>query len=155
MIAELIGWIATIFRGSGMLAKRAEMVKYLVSIGNLCWMINGIMTRNLPLIVSNGFCLLVMIWEIVPKKRSKRGLDVRLLRKLRKEAERNVIVEQVGTEFYVVRLYMKFLWRNQKGELEQITGPIPPFYSKKIDAIEGCEEERRKYILSKIKRRVY
>ena len=65
IIAEIIAWIATIFRGAGMLAKGANMVKYLVSIGNLCWMINGIMTKNLPLIVSNGFCLLVMIFEII------------------------------------------------------------------------------------------
>lgn len=32
MIAELIGWAATVFRGAGMLAKNADMVKYLVSI---------------------------------------------------------------------------------------------------------------------------
>lgn len=64
-IAELIGWIATIFRGTGMLAKQADRVKYLVSIGNLCWMINGIMTRNHPLIASNAFCLAVMGYEIV------------------------------------------------------------------------------------------
>lgn len=65
IIAEIIAWVATVFRGAGMLAKRANMVKYLVSIGNLCWMINGIMTKNVPLIVSNGFCLLVMLYEIV------------------------------------------------------------------------------------------
>ena len=65
LIAEIIAWAATIFRGAGMLAKSANMVKYLVSLGNLCWMINGIMTNNLPLIVSNGFCLIVMIYEII------------------------------------------------------------------------------------------
>ena len=65
VIAEIIAWIATIFRGAGMLAKKANMVKYLVSIGNLCWMINGIMTKNVPLVVSNGFCLLVMSYEII------------------------------------------------------------------------------------------
>lgn len=65
IIAEIIAWIATIFRGAGMLAKRAIMVKYLVSIGNLCWMINGIMTKNVPLVVSNGFCLAVMLYEII------------------------------------------------------------------------------------------
>lgn len=65
VFAEIIAWIATAFRGAGMLAKKANVVKYLVSIGNLCWMINGIMTKNVPLIVSNGFCLLVMIYEIV------------------------------------------------------------------------------------------
>ena len=65
MIAELIGWIATIFRGAGMLAKRANMVKYLVSIGNLCWLINGILTDNAPLIASNAFCLVIMIYELI------------------------------------------------------------------------------------------
>lgn len=67
MIAELIGWAATIFRGSGMLMKDADMIKYLVSIGNLCWMINGLLTKNVPLIVSNAFCLVVMVYEIVKK----------------------------------------------------------------------------------------
>lgn len=50
-----------------MLMKEADLVKYLVSIGNLCWMINGILTKNIPLIVSNAFCLAVMLYEIVKK----------------------------------------------------------------------------------------
>lgn len=62
---DLIGWIATIFRASGMLAKRADLVKWLVSIGNLFWMINGILTQNAPLIASNAICLAVMMWEII------------------------------------------------------------------------------------------
>lgn len=68
MIANIIGWIATIFRGSGMLAKRADMVKYLVSIGNLFWLINGILTSNAPLIVSNAFCLVIMLYEIIKRR---------------------------------------------------------------------------------------
>lgn len=74
IIAEIIGWIATVFRGAGMLMKEADLVKYLVSIGNLCWMINGILTNNIPLIVSNAFCLAVMLYEIVKKfiKKSNR-----------------------------------------------------------------------------------
>lgn len=68
MIAEIIGWIATIFRGAGMLAKRANMVKYLVSIGNLCWLINGILTDNAPLIASNAFCLVIMLYEIIKRR---------------------------------------------------------------------------------------
>lgn len=67
MIAEIIAWIATLFRGTGMLAKNANTVKYLVSLGNLFWFINGIMTNNTPLMVSNGFCLLVMLYEIIKK----------------------------------------------------------------------------------------
>lgn len=62
---ELLGWIATLFRGAGMLMKRASLVKYLVSIGNFFWMLNGIFTHNTPLIVSNAFCLAVMVYEII------------------------------------------------------------------------------------------
>lgn len=65
VIAEILGWIATVFRGAGMLAKKALLVKYLVSIGNLFWMLNGILTHNVPLVVSNGFCLAVMGYEII------------------------------------------------------------------------------------------
>lgn len=68
VLAEIIGWIATVFRSAGMLCKSANMVKYLVSIGNLCWMVNGIMTQNLPLIVSNAICLIIMMFEIVKNK---------------------------------------------------------------------------------------
>lgn len=68
---ELLGWIATLFRGAGMLMKRASLVKYLVSVGNLFWMLNGVFTGNVPLIVSNGFCLLVMLYEIVKTNNRK------------------------------------------------------------------------------------
>lgn len=68
IIAEVIAWVATIFRGAGMLAKRANVVKNLVSVGNLFWLINGAITKNLPLMVSNGFCLAVMIVEIIKNK---------------------------------------------------------------------------------------
>ncbi len=71
ILAEIMGWVATVFRGAGMLVKKADMVKYLVSIGNLFWMLNGIMTKNTPLVVSNGFCLAVMAVEIA-KNRIKR-----------------------------------------------------------------------------------
>lgn len=71
IIAEIVAWVATLFRGAGMLAKKADMVKYLVSIGNLCWLINGAMTKNIPLMVSNGFCLVVMLYEIIIKKIKK------------------------------------------------------------------------------------
>lgn len=63
-----MGWVATVFRGAGMLVKKADMVKYLVSIGNLFWMLNGVMTKNVPLVVSNGFCLAVMVVEIVKNR---------------------------------------------------------------------------------------
>lgn len=76
-ITELVAWIATFFRGAGMLAKKKDTVKYLVSIGNLGWFINGAMTSNVPLMVSNGFCLVVMLYEIW-KKNNK-------LKKLKKE----------------------------------------------------------------------
>lgn len=73
IVAEIIGWMATFFRSAGMLCKSANMVKYLVSIGNLCWMVNGIMTHNIPLIASNAICLVIMLFEIVKNniKKSK------------------------------------------------------------------------------------
>lgn len=74
MIAEILGWVATLFRGAGMLAKKANKVKYLVSIGNLFWMLNGIFTSNVPLIVSNGFCLLVMLYEIIKQKKGEKQI---------------------------------------------------------------------------------
>lgn len=64
MIAELIGWIATVFRASGMIAKRASLVKWLVSVGNLFWLISGIISRNAPLIASNAICLVAFGWKV-------------------------------------------------------------------------------------------
>lgn len=71
VVIELIGWIATIFRSWGMLVKSANAVKWLVSIGNLFWMINGILTRNIPLIASNAICLVIMMIDIVKVKVKK------------------------------------------------------------------------------------
>lgn len=68
LIAEIIGWIATFFRSAGMLCKSANSVKYFVSIGNLFWLTNGILTHNLPLIASNAICLVIMLFEIVKNK---------------------------------------------------------------------------------------
>ena len=73
IIAEIIAWLATFFRGAGMIAKKANTVKYLVSVGNLFWMINGIMTKNVPLVVSNGFCLAVMLFQIVKEAIDRRA----------------------------------------------------------------------------------
>lgn len=74
LIAEIIGWIATFFRSAGMLCKSANWVKYLVSIGNLCWMVNGILTQNYPLIASNAICLVIMLFEII-KNQIKNGKE--------------------------------------------------------------------------------
>ncbi len=77
LIANIIGWIATIFRGAGMLMKKAILVKYLVSIGNLLWMVNGILTHNSPLIASNALCLVIMLYEIIITSiRSKKKYDL-------------------------------------------------------------------------------
>lgn len=65
---ELIGWIATVFRSVGMLVKGAEAVKWLVSIGNAFWLVNGIMTANRPLIASNAICLAIMGVDIIKNK---------------------------------------------------------------------------------------
>lgn len=68
IIAEIIGWVATLFRAAGMVMKSANMVKYLVSAGIFFWMVNGIMTQNIPLIASNLICLVIMVIDIVKEK---------------------------------------------------------------------------------------
>lgn len=72
ILSQVFGWIATFFRAGGMLAKNAMTVKWLVSIGNLGWMISGIFTQNIPLIVSNALCLIVMGIEIVKNKKGEK-----------------------------------------------------------------------------------
>lgn len=68
LIAEIIGWIATVFRSAGMLAKSASSVKWLVSAGNLFWMVNGVITKNTPLIASNAICLVIMAVDFIKVK---------------------------------------------------------------------------------------
>ena len=54
-----------------MLAKKPMNVKLLVSAGNLGWAISGILTKNVPLIVSNVLCLCVMAVELARNKKKK------------------------------------------------------------------------------------
>ena len=65
ILSQLAGWLATAFRAGGMLAKKTKTVKMLVSIGNFGWMVSGILTANIPLIVSNALCLVVMAVELI------------------------------------------------------------------------------------------
>ena len=71
ILSQVFGWIATFFRAGGMLAKDPMTIKWLVSIGNLGWAISGILTQNIPLIVSNVLCLAVMAIEIIKNKKGK------------------------------------------------------------------------------------
>ena len=68
ILSQILGWLATFFRAGGMLAKKPMQVKILVSVGNLGWMLSGILTANIPLIVSNAICLVVMLVELVKAK---------------------------------------------------------------------------------------
>ena len=72
ILSQVFGWGATVFRASGMLAKDSGRVKMLVSLGNLGWLISGALTANVPLVVSNATCLLVMVVEIVRNKKGKK-----------------------------------------------------------------------------------
>lgn len=69
VINLIVSWSAVFFRAGGMLAKNPMTVKWLVSIGNLGWLLSGIFTGNIPLIVSNGICLVVMGIEVVRRKK--------------------------------------------------------------------------------------
>lgn len=70
-INAIVAWSATVFRAGGMLAKKPMTVKLLVSVGNLGWLCSGILTNNLPLIASNGVCLVMMIFEIIKGKKMR------------------------------------------------------------------------------------
>lgn len=72
IISQILGWGATFFRAGGMLAKKPMMVKWLVSAGNLGWMISGILTGNIPLIASNAICLVVMLIEVIRSKHASK-----------------------------------------------------------------------------------
>lgn len=69
ILSQVLGWCATFFRAGGMLAKKPMTVKLLVSVGNLGWMLSGILTGNVPLVVSNALCLVVMAVELVRGKK--------------------------------------------------------------------------------------
>ena len=69
ILSQLAGWLATAFRAGGMLAKKTKTVKMLVSIGNCGWMVSGILTANIPLIVSNALCLVVMAVELIRRRK--------------------------------------------------------------------------------------
>lgn len=65
ILSQVAGWIATFLRAGGMLAKEPLTTKLLVGAGNLGWLISGILTANVPLIVSNGLCLIIMVVELI------------------------------------------------------------------------------------------
>lgn len=68
ILSQVAGWIATFLRAGGMLAKEPMTIKLLVSAGNLGWLISGILTANVPLVVSNGLCLIIMVVELIRNK---------------------------------------------------------------------------------------
>ena len=68
ILSQVAGWIATFLRAGGMLAKEPMTIKLLVSAGNLGWLISGILTANIPLVVSNGLCLIIMVVELIRNK---------------------------------------------------------------------------------------
>ena len=72
VLSQVFGWLSTGFRAAGMLAKKPMMVKWLVSAGNLGWMVSGILTGNIPLIASNAICLVVMLIEVIRSKHASK-----------------------------------------------------------------------------------
>lgn len=72
ILSQVFGWGATFFRAGGMLAKDPMTVKWLVSVGNLGWMLSGVLTGNIPLVVSNAVCLIVMVVEIIKSRCKKK-----------------------------------------------------------------------------------
>lgn len=72
ILSQIAGWIATFLRAGGMLAKEPMTIKLLVSAGNFGWLISGLLTANVPLVVSNGLCLIIMVVELIRKSINKK-----------------------------------------------------------------------------------
>lgn len=73
VISQALGWVSTFLRAGGMLAKDPMRIKLLVSGGNLGWMLSGVFTGNVPLVVSNALCLVIMVVEIVRQRKEKKN----------------------------------------------------------------------------------
>lgn len=67
IIAEIIGGFAALFRVSSLFSKIPERIKILVTIGNLLFMIQGIINKSPSLIISNGACLVAFIVQLLKK----------------------------------------------------------------------------------------
>lgn len=67
IIAEIIGGFAALFRVSSLFSKVSERIKILVTIGNLLFMIQGIINKSPSLIISNGACLVAFIVQFLKK----------------------------------------------------------------------------------------
>lgn len=67
IIAEIIGGFAALFRVSSLFSKVPERIKILVTIGNLLFMIQGIINKSPSLIISNGACLVAFIVQFLKK----------------------------------------------------------------------------------------
>ena len=67
IIAEIIGGFAALFRVSSLFSKVPERIKILVTIGNLLFMIQGIINKSPSLIISNGACLIAFIVQFLKK----------------------------------------------------------------------------------------
>ena len=67
IIAEIIGGFAALFRVSSLFSKIPERIKILVTIGNLLFMIQGIINKSPSLIISNGACIVAFIVQLLKK----------------------------------------------------------------------------------------
>lgn len=72
VIAEALGWVAACFRAAGMLAKKPNTIKWLVSVGNACFAINGLMESNWPLVASNVLCLVLAGVDAIRQRKEKK-----------------------------------------------------------------------------------
>ena len=72
ILSQALGWIAAGFRAAGMLAKKPNTIKWLVSVGNACFAVNGLMESNWPLVASNVLCLVLAAVDVVRRKKAQK-----------------------------------------------------------------------------------
>lgn len=75
LIAEIIGGFAALFRVSSLFSKIPERIKFLVTIGNFLFMVQGFINNSPSLIISNGACLIAYLVQYIKSKSDKKKTD--------------------------------------------------------------------------------
>lgn len=71
IIAEIVGSFACLFRVSSLFSKSADKIKFLITIGNFLFMIQGIINKSPSLFMSNFACLVAYGIQYFKSRKSK------------------------------------------------------------------------------------
>lgn len=64
-IAEILGYLASIFIACSLLMKDIKKLRYINSIGCILFVIYGIIIEAYPVALMNGFCVLINLYYLI------------------------------------------------------------------------------------------